>query len=341
MSQVPQTSNNSSPVTMDNFKNNDSFADIKQNFLKLMEQTNDNQLVLLNETLLTGITKELEKNAETNKLSVDQVLEQLQQELNKTNKKRQYEKKPMKPSVSRMVNFKEFIQKMNAHRIVTVKYEYNRIDKTLKYGAVIYMPELGDNKKYNKSGHVKTANTRFTNSPIVVNNFTDDKDIKLFHVAIRQQIHKYGVKSKKDSDSVFNMAKLPKLREKKTITTPTVTPKGKPKVNKVKEEKEMKQFLTRFTNFKEVKGNTKRNITIKYEYDRVNKTLKYGATIHKADVNNTEHYDKERHKETAEKRFLKKPVVVTNFENYDDQTLFNQKLRNQLFKYGVKSKKQC
>ncbi len=335
---MAQVLNNQPKITMDNFLNNSSLSDIKQNFIKLMEQSNDKSLVLLNETLLSNITQELEKNAELNKLSVDDVLEQLKQELN-GNKKKQYEKKPMKPSVTRVVNFKEYSPNANKRRIVTVKYEYNRVEKVLKYGAVIYTSALKSTDKYDRLGHVKTANERFTNSPIVVNNFTDDKNIKLFHLSIREQIHICGVKSKADTDNVFTMSKLPKLKETKQVVLPTVTQKSKPKVTKVKEEKEMKQLLTRFTNFKEINGNTKRNITIKYEYDRINKTLKYGATIHKTDVNNAEHFDKKGHKETAEKRFLDKPITINNFENDDDQRLFNQKLRKQLFKHGVKSKK--
>jgi hypothetical protein len=87
-----------------------------------------------------------------------------------------------------------------------------------------------------------------------------------------------------------------------------------------------------------MRGNTKRNITIKYKYDRINKTLTYGATIHKIPMNKSEPYDKKGHTETAEKRFQMAPVVVTDFVDNGNCETFNQKLRRQLFKHGVKAK---
>ena len=345
---MTQVSNQFDTSKMNDLMNNCEFDDIKQNIFKMVNQNcesdlsnlkNCQQFMNQNMDSLVNLGQQLFANPDFNQFA-QQMLSGNNNLFNQCTEQCEKKKNPMKPSVTRVVNFKEFSPNANKRRIVTVKYEYNRIDKTLKYGAVIYTSTFINSNKYDKVGHAKTATDRFLNSPIVVNNFTSDKNIALFHKSIREQIHKYGVKSPNGSVVVYTMTTEPKLnvvKPKPVVNRETKTKQKKSTDDQMK--KEMKQVITRFTNFREVRGNTKRQITMKYEYDRVNKTLKYGATIHKTNVDKPELYDKPGHKETAEKRFLNKPIVVTNFEDDSDQKSFNQKLRKQLYKNGVKSKK--
>lgn len=241
-------------------------------------------------------------------------------------------KRLMKPSIARTVHFKELNKKVK--RIVTVHYDYNRVTKVLKYGGVIF--KLTTDQKYDKNGHTKTATERCKSNPITITNFTDDKDIKWFHQCLRHQLFFYGVQSLKGVPEVFGLTKLPKVKKQEAKP---VTEKPTKVQNPVGGDiTKMKPVITRCINIKEAHGATNRIITIKYEYDRVNKVLKYGAVIHKADTSHPEPYDKAGHHKTAEERFKSSPVTINNFADDVKQIMFNKNLRKQLFTHGVKAK---
>lgn len=237
------------------------------------------------------------------------------------------QKGPMKTSISRIIYFRE--NNSVRKRILVLKYDYNRLTKVLTYAGAMYKTQNKDDK-FDKHGHTNTAKKRFEIRPIVVENFISDENINLFHQAIRKQVYIHGIRAPK---------RELKLKEKKQPVKKVVFPSDKLSTN-AGDITQMNPVVTRITNVKEVSGNTKRNITIKYEYDRVNKVLKYGATIHKTAVNSPEPYDKKGHVATTEKRFNNKPIVVENFVDDAGQGLFNKNLRNLLFKYGTKSKTQ-
>ena len=146
----------------------------------------------------------------------------------------------------------------------------------------------------------------------------------------------YGVQSPKDSLKEYSLERLPRAKII-VAPTPVETPVSQKK-GKTGDITKMKPVITRCINIKEAHGNMKRTITIKYEYDRVNKVLKYGAAVHKSPVDKPEPYDRVGHHKTAEKRFETSPVTVKNFADDGQQNLFNKNLRKQLFKHGVKSK---
>jgi hypothetical protein len=227
-------------------------------------------------------------------------------------------------------------------RYVTIHYEHNRPEKTLKYGASIHRMSDDDNTKFDKAGHVATAKKRFTERPITITNFISDKDTGLFHKTIRMQLHTYGVQSPKNELKVYELSRVPVMKPKKvtnSATQSTTTPKVK-KVSDITLKKEMKPEVSRLMNFRKYKKDTKEIVTIQYKYDRVNKKIQYGATIYKAPLNAKEKYDSAGHKETAMKRFDACPVVVENFTDDGGQKAFNMKLRSLLHTHGVKAKTQ-
>jgi hypothetical protein len=241
----------------------------------------------------------------------------------------------MKPEVTRTVHFKELHTKVK--RYVTIHYNYNRLTKTLKYGGVIF--KITDNTKYDRLGHIETAKKRYETRPITITNFTDDKDIKWFHQCLRKQLYFYGVQSPKGSLKTYPLTRVPK--EKALVTRkPKLTNVVTPAKSTGGDITKMKPVITRCVNIKEAHGKVKRTITIKYEYDRVNKVLKYGATIHKSPVEKPEPYDRVGHYKTAEERFKSHPVVVNGFTDnpLNKQNTFNTNLRGLLFRYGVKAK---
>jgi hypothetical protein len=257
-------------------------------------------------------------------------------------------KKPMKPVITRVVHFKEESKVSNKRRVVTVKYEFDRLTNTLKYGASIHNGPLNNKEKFDKKGHVETATKRFQERPVTVKNFVSDLDTNLFHKTIRHQLHFYGVRSPKSEPKVFEIKRLSTAKQTKSVK-PVTTNSVKPtedtasvskKVVDPTLKKEMKPVITQLFNVREVKGNTKRVITIQYKYDRINKKLEYGAAIHKSEVNASDKYDKEAHKATAIARFKEHPVVVENFVDNGEKKLFNKELRGLLHKHGVKSKVQ-
>lgn len=269
--------------------------------------------------------------------------------------------KEKKPVVSRFITYRE--QNASKKRIITVYYEYTRATKTLKYGAVIHTSvnnakkyETNQNNfsenstkestvgpvKYDKRGHLNTATTRFNKFPITIKNFVDENNMEIFHHALRAQIHAYGVQQKKNS-GIFEMAKVPTFRKKDAVkpvedkkVEQTVSIKEK-KVKKQDKQEEIIPIVTKVINFKETCGPVKRRIVIEYEHDRTNKTLKYGATIHKTSINHAEPYNNDAHKETAHKRFTNSPVVISDFPYQENQKLFDMQLRKLLFDHGVRA----
>lgn len=98
-------------------------------------------------------------------------------------------------------------------------------------------------------------------------------------------------------------------------------------------------FYNRKTKTGQLRTGKRRHEVIYYEFDRVNKTLKYGAVVFRP-KDATVPFDADGHRKTAVDRFTKNPVVLTGIS--DDETLkeFNQKLRKMIFKHGCHGKKQ-
>lgn len=243
--------------------------------------------------------------------------------------------KTMKPTISRTFTMRE------PKRYITIHYDYDRINKVLKYGASIHFMD-NDKEKFNKSGHQETAQKRFKNRPITITNFISDKDTGIFHRTIRQQLHSYGTKSPREELKTYELVKVPVFKQKKTLMKPSPpmrNKKGK-KTSDTQVKKEMKPVISRMMSVKEFNGNTKRIVTIQYKYDRINEKLEYGATIYKSPSNILDKYDREGHKKTALARFQKHPITIENFTDKDGQQMFNTRLRNLLHKHGVQNKTQ-
>ena len=103
---------------------------------------------------------------------------------------------------------------------------------------------------------------------------------------------------------------------------------------------EQQPIVKRMVGFTEVHGDNKRIGTIMYEYNRVTKTLRYGASIFRTSATKPEHFDGEfrkKHLTTATRRFEKHPVIVENFS--DDGTIqdFHNQVRKQLFTHKCRS----
>jgi hypothetical protein len=104
-------------------------------------------------------------------------------------------KKEMKPIVTRSFHRNE--QSTNYKRKILIKYQYNRDEHVLTYAATIFRVDLKCRDKYDLNNHKKTLEARFEKSPVVVQNFMDDKDLKDFHNKVREQLYKTGCKTAK------------------------------------------------------------------------------------------------------------------------------------------------
>ena len=87
-----------------------------------------------------------------------------------------------------------------------------------------------------------------------------------------------------------------------------------------------------------------RVVAVFYRYDRVNKELKYGASIFRTEKKPeskcfVEKCNKQAHLETAKKRFNKLPVIVKDVEDTSNLRDFNLKIRRMIYQNGVHSKK--
>lgn len=100
-----------------------------------------------------------------------------------------------------------------------------------------------------------------------------------------------------------------------------------------------KSVVNRVCYFEEDNASKHRNITVNYEYDRVTKTLKYGASIYCTKLDGARHFSKQAHRETARGRLVKCPVVVTGFEDNGNLDDFNKNIRPLLYRHGVTSKR--
>lgn len=109
--------------------------------------------------------------------------------------------KPMKEVVQRMF----YIDQRNERifRIIAICYEYNRKSKTLKYGASIFYETKKPEEKFRnfnlksiRSNIRTTAQTRFEKNPVVINNISDDQNLNVFHLKIRNLLHKNSVKNR-------------------------------------------------------------------------------------------------------------------------------------------------
>lgn len=102
--------------------------------------------------------------------------------------------------------------------------------------------------------------------------------------------------------------------------------------------------------FNEDNSNNRRKTTIVYKHDRINHTLTYGASVFHVPKNHhdsqstdsktnnkPEKFNKEKHYETALKRFNEHPVVVQNFQDDGKFSDFRKRVRKQLFTNGCRS----
>jgi len=102
--------------------------------------------------------------------------------------------------------------------------------------------------------------------------------------------------------------------------------------------------------FNEDNSNNRRKVTVVFKHDRTNHTLTYGASVfhvarNSCDSTSTdskthakpEKFDKQKHYDTALKRFSEHPVVLQNFQDEDKFTDFRRKVRKQLFTHGVRA----
>jgi hypothetical protein len=110
-------------------------------------------------------------------------------------------------------------------------------------------------------------------------------------------------------------------------------------------EKQRKPVIERVIYFNEMEGdhhNAKgRIVCVVYNFDRTNKVLKYGASIYKRGYDETDDarypaYNKKCHKETANARLIKRPVIIDNVQDDGSLNDFNEKIRNYVYKKGVK-----
>jgi hypothetical protein len=103
------------------------------------------------------------------------------------------------------------IHEMDQNRITTVAYKYDRKNKRLTYGAVIYRTDDkcdNERKPFTKKGHKMTAIARMTKKPVIIEGVEDDKSLQDFHYKIRQLIYEKGCRemTKKDTTSNNNLS---------------------------------------------------------------------------------------------------------------------------------------
>lgn len=269
-----------------------------------------------------------------------------------------------KTTITRVFRRKETNSKMR--RVVTVKYQYDKEKQTLTYAASVWKTPRNSGEKYLAANHLQTVEKRFTKHPIVLENFTPEDKLFDFHQKVRKQLFKHGckVKTSQDlsmstdntSDTSDNTVAEPVIVMQENVTEPTMQntiteptmqevvtkPVTQPTVVEVTEsdvenpETSPKKVVTRVFRCKETGGDTRRIITVKYEYDRDQQKLTYGSTIWKSTKDCKDKYSHEAHLKTAERRFNKSPVVIENFSDEGKLGELHQKIRKQLFKHGCR-----
>lgn len=93
-------------------------------------------------------------------------------------------------------NFCSFEVHNGVQRRVTIVYEYDRENQKLKYGAVIFKTTHRRPEKFSQKDHFVTAEKRFNEHPVIVENFKDDaKNLADFNHLVRKQLFQHGCKS--------------------------------------------------------------------------------------------------------------------------------------------------
>jgi hypothetical protein len=103
-------------------------------------------------------------------------------------------RKPLRPVVEAVFRMTETGGTWK--RIVTVKYNYVRSTRTLKYAAVIWRSEVDSREQYHRKAHNETLNKRFENYPVVVRDFADNGSLDNFQENIRKLLFGYGCKNR-------------------------------------------------------------------------------------------------------------------------------------------------
>ena len=101
-------------------------------------------------------------------------------------------------------------------------------------------------------------------------------------------------------------------------------------------KKNTRPIIRRVFRCEENKGNTKRIVTIAYEYNRPDKILKYGASMFKQTKGEKDTFIKKNQRHTAYERLDKCPVRLDKFDDNDSLHTFHAKIRKMLYVHGTK-----
>lgn len=93
-------------------------------------------------------------------------------------------------TVKRVFRFKE--DDKTSRRLFTVAYNYNRKTQVLQYGGAVYRTGKTGTFACSKKTHRVTAEGRLAKRPVVVENFTDDGDLDVFHDKLKKLVRPEG-----------------------------------------------------------------------------------------------------------------------------------------------------
>ena len=100
-------------------------------------------------------------------------------------------------------------------RVITIHYEYDRINFRLCYGASVFRSERKNTTKSkghflercDKEGHRRTAKTRFEKDPVIVTGVQDTTTLREFNEQIRKYLFKHGVQARRVVEQVQDTTK--------------------------------------------------------------------------------------------------------------------------------------
>ena len=107
------------------------------------------------------------------------------------------QQRPRKTEVTRTAYIHEQRKDGNSGLVVTMAYTYNRVNKTLKYGAVLYRWNKDQPFKFDKKQHRSTAVERLQDKAVTINNVEDTSTLKEFEQNARCLLFKHGVCTRK------------------------------------------------------------------------------------------------------------------------------------------------
>ena len=101
--------------------------------------------------------------------------------------------KPVLPVVTRVFRRKE--NGGGLRRIVTIKYQYDRVNQQLTYAGSIWKTPVNCKDKFVATEHLKTVEKRFETHPVVLENFVDEGKLFDFHQKVRKQLFRHGCRA--------------------------------------------------------------------------------------------------------------------------------------------------